>query len=409
MQLLAIWFRLNGVEEIFPIRNHAHILPFPSVAVLGFKVKYLLMKIFWLFNHPAPYKVDLFNELGKQTDFFAVFERDSEGDRNPLFYDREATKFKAHFCKSIKLGVLNSYTDEPVKLLKQDQYDIVVLNGWRMIGERKAIRYCKKHSVPYVFAINGGIVPKKENPLIAKIKTKYISGASSYLCPDEKSKGYLTHYGADESKIHLFPYSTVHEDEMLLNPYSEQQKRTLQEKYRINCRRMFISVGQLIERKNYGQLIRLWKDMPKEDALLILGDGPLNEELQNQIKSEGLNNIYLFGQVDHAKSLEMMRMADAFVLLSKEDIYGHVINEAMSQGIPVIAPTTMNAACHLIEDGKNGFLVSLDDEAGIMKALQSDFDESMCQAALDVARQNTIEESAAWHMHFFKQYLEAEK
>ena len=367
------------------------------------------MKIFWLFNHPAPYKVDLFNELGKQTDFLAVFERDSEGDRNPLFYDRSAINFKAHFCKGVKLGVLNSYTSEPVKLLKQDQYDIVVLNGWRMIGERKAIRYCKKHHVPYVFAINGGIVPKKENPLIAKIKTKYISGASSYLCPDEKSKEYLVHYGADESKIHLFPYSTVHENEMVLSPYSEAQKAKLQDKYRILCKRMFISVGQLIERKNYGQLIRLWKDMPKEDVLVILGDGPLGEELQAQIKSEGLNNIYLFGQVDHAKSLEMMRMADAFVLLSKEDIYGHVINEAMSQGIPVIAPTTMNAACHLIENGKNGYLVNLDDEEGIAKALRSEFPTAMGEAALEVARQNTIERSASWHMEFFKKYLEGQK
>ena len=367
------------------------------------------MKIFWLFNHPAPYKVDLFNELGKQTDFFAVFERSSEGDRNPIFYDREAVNFKTHFCKGIKLGVLNSYTSEPVKLLKQDNYDIVVLNGWRMIGERKAIRYCKKHHVPYVFAINGGIVPKKENPLIAKIKTKYISGASSYLCPDEKSKEYLIHYGADESKIHLFPYSTVHQDEMLLCPYSEKQRRTLQDHYRILANRLFVSVGQLIERKNYGQLIDIWKNMPKDDVLVILGDGPLAEELRGLVKKLGLYNVYLLGHVDHQTSLEMMRMADAFILLSKEDIYGHVINEAMSQGTPVIAPTTMNAACHLIQNGQNGFLVDLENEEGILEALRSEFTEAMGQAAIEVAKQNTIEESAKWHMEFFRHYLEEEK
>jgi glycosyltransferase involved in cell wall biosynthesis len=53
-----------------------------------------------------------------------------------------------------------------------------------------------------------------------------------------------------------------------------------------------------------------------------------------------------------------------FVFLSKEDIYGHVINEALSQGLPVVSSSHVNAAAHLIKNGYDGFLIDLGDPEG---------------------------------------------
>ena len=47
-----------------------------------------------------------------------------------------------------------------------------------------------------------------------------------------------------------------------------------------------------------------------------------------------------------------------FVFSSNEDIYGHVINEALSQGLPVISTPNVNASQHLIKDGINGYIVN---------------------------------------------------
>lgn len=364
------------------------------------------MKVYWLFNHPAPYKVDLFNILGKSVDLTVVFERDSEGGRNATFYNEKATNFKVHICKSIKLGALNSFTREPLKILKSEHFDIVVINGWRMYAERLLIRYCRKHNIPYVFAINGGIVREKENFLLKHLKNKYMSRASSYLAPDKRSANYLIHYGADESKIHLFPYSTVFEEQVLLAPYTKEQKSAVKTQFRMVGEKTFISSGQLIERKNFGELIDIWASLPSGYHLYIAGEGPLKEKLSKQIETLGLTNVHLMGYLSHDSLLKCFRGADAFVFLSKEDIYGHVINEALSQGIPVITPECVNAGSKLIQNGKNGYLVKLGDKKGILKAIQKVANQDdLGEGALATARENTIEKTAEFHLRFFEDYL----
>lgn len=363
------------------------------------------MKVYWLFNHPAPYKVDLFNLLGQSIDLTVVFERASEGDRNATFYSEKATGFKAHVCNSIKLGTLNSFTREPLKILKSDQFDIVVINGWRMYAERVVIRYCRRHKIPYVFAINGGIIPAKDNFIKKYLKKKYIPGAKSYLAPDLRSGKYLTHYGADESKIHYFPYSTVFEDQVLLAPYTKSQKEATKTKFRMVGSKTFISSGQLIERKNFSELIDAWASLPQDYHLYIAGDGPLKESLLKQIESLGLPNVHLMGYLNHKDMLTCFRGADSFVFLSKEDIYGHVINEAMSQGLPVVCPECVNAGSNLIKDGYNGYLVKLGDKEGIVKAIENSLDPKLADGALATARENTIEKTAEFHLRFFEEYL----
>ena len=44
------------------------------------------MKLLIVFNHPAPYKIDFFNELAKFHDVHVLFEKKSNKDRNKLFY-----------------------------------------------------------------------------------------------------------------------------------------------------------------------------------------------------------------------------------------------------------------------------------------------------------------------------------
>ena len=73
------------------------------------------MKIFWLFNHPAPYKVDLFNLLGGKAELTACFERVSESGRNELFYSRPALCFKPVLCKGVKFPSYQSYSTTPIE------------------------------------------------------------------------------------------------------------------------------------------------------------------------------------------------------------------------------------------------------------------------------------------------------
>lgn len=367
------------------------------------------MNILWIFNHPAPYKIKFFNELGKKTNLQVIFERNKEGDRNDIFYSEKIYNFKVHVSKSIKIGPIDNYTRDPIKFLKKNAYDIVVINGWRTLTEQKTIKYCRKHNIPYIFAINGGIIPEKESNIKKKIKTKYISGASLYLSPDANSNKYLAYYGANEDSIVTFPYSNIMEREILKKPLTEKEVATLRKKLDLGGDKIFVSSGQFIERKNYLKLIDIWADVPENYYLYITGEGPLKKKYEEEIANLGLKNVKLMKFLSHPDLFNLYDACDAFVFISKEDIYGHVVLEALSQGLPVIGSSRVNALTKLVKSGENGQIVDINDDQSILNGiLTTSLDMDAKIKSIEVAKENTIEKSALFHLDLFKKYLSKE-
>jgi glycosyltransferase involved in cell wall biosynthesis len=69
--------------------------------------------------------------------------------------------------------------------------------------------------------------------------------------------------------------------------------------------------------------------------------------------------------------------ADAFVLPSRSEPWGMVLNEAAAAGLPLVATEAVGAAHDLIEPGVNGFRVPVEDPAAlaeVLRALASDED-----------------------------------
>lgn len=58
---------------------------------------------------------------------------------------------------------------------------------------------------------------------------------------------------------------------------------------------------------------------------------------------------------------EYYKAADLFVLPTREDIWGLVINEAMNYGLPVITTTACVAGQELVQQEENGYLVDGED------------------------------------------------
>jgi glycosyltransferase involved in cell wall biosynthesis len=363
------------------------------------------MKVLWLFNHPAPYKIDFFNELGKNVDLTVIFERTAEGDRPKAFYYEKATSFKEIILSSLKLGDYNNACPCIIKEIKKHPFDIIVVNGWSTLTEMKVIRYLRRHKIPYIFAINGGIAKENEPGWKRRLKEKYLPDAALYLSPDEASSSYLAYYGVDPKAIRLYPYSTIFSSEIAASPLAAEEKKALRNKEGIPGERLFLSAGSFIPRKNDKELIALWAKMPKSDTLMLVGDGPEKETYERQIKEKGLTNVLIHPYLPHQEILRYFTLADASVFLTKEDIYGHVVNECLSQGTPVIASDKANSAKKLIHNGEEGYLVSLEDEEAILKAFHSPLTLSMGEKSIATAKKNTIEAMVKRHEEIFQEFL----
>ena len=77
------------------------------------------MKVLFLTNIPSPYRVDFFNELGKQCDLTVAFEGKTATDRNENWKNKNCFKFNSVFLRGIRVKADQFVCFDVIKILKQ--------------------------------------------------------------------------------------------------------------------------------------------------------------------------------------------------------------------------------------------------------------------------------------------------
>jgi glycosyltransferase involved in cell wall biosynthesis len=118
-----------------------------------------------------------------------------------------------------------------------------------------------------------------------------------------------------------------------------------------------ISVGRLVERKGFPNLLRALPLLPPDVHLLLAGDGPLDTELRRLAEELGVTDrITFLGYRSSEEIHGWLRRADCYVLSSLHEGLGIVVQEAMYAGLPVVA-TDEGGQVDLIRPERNGLLV----------------------------------------------------
>lgn len=151
-----------------------------------------------------------------------------------------------------------------------------------------------------------------------------------------------------------------------------------------------LSVGRLVEKKGYDDLLNALAALPGELDWHFdhIGGGPLRDTLQAQADALGIAaHIDWHGAKPQETVLAAMQRADLFVLSNRiagdgdRDGLPNVLMEAQSQGLPVLA-SRVAAAEELIEDGVTGLLLPPRDIAAWAKALERMIREPETRLAL---------------------------
>ena len=132
------------------------------------------------------------------------------------------------------------------------------------------------------------------------------------------------------------------------------------------------TIGRLEDRKGHDQLLRAAGTMlaggnGRRPQIVIVGDGPLREQLQAQAQSLGVaDSVRFVGIVaDVRPSLAAM---DVFVLPSHAEGMSNALMEAMAAARPVVA-TAVGGNTEVVVDGKSGVLIPPADPAAIADAI----------------------------------------
>jgi glycosyltransferase involved in cell wall biosynthesis len=127
-------------------------------------------------------------------------------------------------------------------------------------------------------------------------------------------------------------------------------------------------------------------------SLILIGDGTDREHEPVLKKLQRIRVIHET-KVPYEEIKEWYSAADIFLFPSEGDIWGLVVNEALSLGLPVIC-TDVIGASELVKDGWNGFLVKPRSPGGIMMWLKK---MAMDPALLNKMKKNAITIHETWN------------
>ncbi len=371
------------------------------------------MKIRYFTNIPSPYRINFFNELGKECDLEVIFEAEKAPKINTDWYkNNNISNFTPVFLKkgTIEEKKIN------FKILKYviKNSDLLVFTNYSYFTEMFALIVTKILRKKYILQIDGGIISHNESFLKNKLKKFLISNAFCYLSPSRESDNFLIYYGAFKEKINRYYFTSLYKNDIIEHPVENKDKQKIKKDLMINENKIILSVGQFIYRKGFDWMIDAYKNLDKEIGIYIIGGAATQEylDLKNKYK---MDNLHFIDFMDKNEILKWYRAADLFVLPTREDIWGLVINEALAQGLPTVTTDKCIAGLELIVNKKNGFIIKCEDEESLLQITESFFEKSeadiclMKKEALAIIKKYTIENMAKNQLDVIKKVLEMEK
>jgi glycosyltransferase involved in cell wall biosynthesis len=114
--------------------------------------------------------------------------------------------------------------------------------------------------------------------------------------------------------------------------------------------------------------IKNLKEKVGDVAFIVLGDGPEMNSLKQLARDEGVDGqVRFLGRVDHNRIVNYFKASDLFILNTNYEGLSHTLLEVMKAKAPIIA-TTSGGNPEVIEDNKNGLLVSYNNTDELLLA-----------------------------------------
>ncbi len=324
------------------------------------------LKIRTLIFHPAlaPYRIDLFNALSEYLDLKVVFFRKNL-ESQKFNQDILESKLKCDHDfllsgldwkgRSVRWGISRTISSYRPDVVVSTEFSAVSL--W-ICYLRK---WLKAHT--WGIAIWTGDNIHMCNHLSFHRKTarrQVLKNTNSLIVNSESIKDWYSQNNYIE-KTRIFITPTIQKEDSFrkdLKAAAPLVPRDMN-KFSLRGKRVILFVGRLVKIKGIDALIRAAALMGQgypETVIMIIGDGPEKDNLLKLASQLGIKDKIIFtGRLEGKKLYAKYLIGDLFVLPSKQELFGAVVNEALLAGLPVVCSSLAGAA-DLIREGVNGFI-----------------------------------------------------
>lgn len=358
------------------------------------------LRVLFLTVMPSPYTQDVFAAMERdgrirpRVYYMEMSAPDTRwGNVSLAEYEQVLPGFWLPF-----LGGRVHFNRGAIQAIADDRPDVVVVAGYMTATTQLVMRWLRKNRVPWIFwgEVPGmrqrGRVASALRRMAQRPVARWPNGIAAI---GSRAAAAYRQISRNDCPVANIPYCCD------MQPFFDIRRDHRAERGRVR----FLYCGQLIRRKGVDLLIDAFcksaRLFPRIDLTLV-GDGPLRAELENRIPADIRPRVHFAGFHPVAKLPPFFAEADVFVLPSRHDGWGVVVNQAVAAGLPVICSDAVGAA-DLVADGVNGCIVSAGDGESLRRTIAAVSSESARNQQFGVnSRQRAIEwtpQSAVnrWH------------
>lgn len=352
-------------------------------------------RVLFITNVLSPYRADFFSEWGKSCDLTVIATQDSVKSRDKKWKPTEFANYQ--YVSLHAKPFRHDDTSLSFKLIKYllhhgKTFDFIIFGVYTDPTEILGILFCRMKGYPYIISDDGGFFTSS----MLSIKRWLLKGSVAYLTTSQLARATLEKIGAPRDKIIIYPFSSIRSNQILSSESRIELQNICRTQLGLSSKKIILYVGQFIHRKGVDVLLRSLNDTDFQDIDVYIVGGSPTEEYKKIIQERHLQNIHFISFMLPDELDKYYKAADCFVLPTREDVWGLVINEAMARGLPIITTDMCLAGREMVNDGVNGYLVPAEDEAKLREAMlkvmhDDELRKQMSEESLKIAKKYTIE------------------
>jgi glycosyltransferase involved in cell wall biosynthesis len=335
-------------------------------------------------NHPAPYRVPLFEQIaerveGARTTFRVFFLARAAADRAWMRSEGEMG-FEHTFLRSVQLPFRKRPPAVPLRLegeLDRFSPTILVAGGFSPFVALRLARYAHRRQVTLGLwsGEHGAMGTAKSRPRLRE--RRWLANRASFgISYGSRSAEYLRQLRSDLPVVYGRNTSTFPAPRM-----RREDARELE----------ILTVGDLASpRKGIDVLIdALAQASHLRCRLTVVGGGKLLPDLRK--RASGDRRVRFLGALPPDRVRELYGQADVFAFPSRADVFGLAPVEAMGAGLATIVAAAPGMVADLCVHGRNSLVIDGDDPASWAAGVECVVLDADLRARLAAEGARTIE------------------
>lgn len=260
-------------------------------------------------------------------------------------------------------------------------FDVLWVHGYATVNQMRGMMAAKALGIPVLVRAESWLSDRPRSGAKLAAKKLFFHGLKhlidAVLVTGTPNRAYWRHYVGEDFPMFLMPYAVDNEWFQEKVRAAASGSEALREKLRLPPGRpVILFASKLQKRKHCDDLIAAYAKLSPghgqepNACLVIVGDGEERAALEAQAAATGFESIRFCGFGNQSELPGFFDLASVFVLPSRHEPWGLIVNEVMNAGRAVIVSDEVGSHFDLVSDGVEGCVFPAGDVDSLTAALK---------------------------------------